>query len=926
MEKELPPGTIVGDRFEIRSVLGQGGMGVVYRALDRQTGQEVALKFLSRFQASDPILRERFQREAELTARVDGGPGVVRVHQIGVHEGSPYSALELCPGGDMADALRQGLEQERLLEICESVALTLGRCHAQGIVHRDVKPQNVLFDSDGRAKLCDFGLAVDQAERVRLTQTNTILGTPRYMAPEQADDAREAGPPADVYALGVLLYEGLVGRPPFVGSAIQVLRRVLEGPPPESPSRVLPGASIPRDLDLLVMRALERDPALRPSALELAADLAKIQRGEAIGSRRSLKPVLALAAVGLVSLLGGGAMRGAWKAQQEIAAASEFAASLSDEQVVGLETLAPEVRARASRELALLTFEPGEEDREAPARERLEAALVAGTPPEAVQPPQRASRLRSLAEALALTVGLDEVSDPRLRSFRFDDAWGRVEHGGRPKRPGQAVQGLEIARVVAKEVLRRRYRAQVAFALEEVDSRGAFGLASQLLPKGREARIAGLAPGADLDWEEDLARALDRSAPRWERRLARYTPRAAGALAKLADPKRELEILATLLQRPTRTALPPRLQGVWCALVERWVAAVESENLDPKGVRKVERVAALATRLFDLSPHTWRDPKGLRPLLQAYLDARPNRGQALPEGVFFSILRVLGGTIRVPAKRVVISLAPSRAGLDARYPQSRALAYWDYQGATSASERRRFAASVVGGARPDLAPDLQARVLLSEAKEAYSLTDQGRRRSDLTHASSCIRRARPLAQLPSTLSKILERHVELEWVAAGHAVDAERATRDAHAAFEALLQTMGPKEFEFYRTLRAAFWDHLADLARRGGSLETGLEFALAAAKGVPADMPVDNVDLRARAWARVFEAWRVGERWSEAEAGLVEVPDGMDRQNPFCAGELALLFDALGRKEEAREKLQRGLSSYPGDAFLIDVAKRLGQ
>tara|TARA_R110002072_G_scaffold67874_1_gene165930 strand:+ start:923 stop:3685 length:2763 start_codon:yes stop_codon:yes gene_type:complete len=920
MEQEFSPGALVEGRFEIRSPLGQGGMGVVVSALDRQSGREVALKFLSRTLALDSLVRERFQREAELTARVDGGPGVVRVLKIGLHEGSPYSALELCPGGDLADALRLGLDQGRVLEVCEVLARTLARCHAQGIVHRDVKPQNVLFDAEGNAKLCDFGLAVDQAEQLRLTQSNTLLGTPSYMAPEQIDDARQAGPPADVYALGSLLYKGLAGRPPFVGSAVQVLRRVLEGPPAKPPSQAAPGLAISEDLDLLVARALASDPALRPSALEFAEDLARIRAGETPSGRRPswLKRSLVVGAPLVALLFVGGGARWAWNTQQEIAAASRFATSLSDPEVVGLQPLAPEARARALEAVVVLTFDPGEEAREAPARERLEAALLAGTPPEAVEPPRRGSRLRSLAEALALTLGLEEEENPKLRSFRFDDAWGRIEHA---ERGGE----LEVVRAVAREVLRRQYRAQVSFALDEVDTRGAFGLAAQLLPRGRQARIAGLSADTTFGWERDLGEALDRSAERWERRLARYLPPPKGRLARVAEPRRELEILTTLLGRPTTTPLPPKLQGVWRALLERWIEVATPPD--------TERVAALATRLFDLCPETWRDPEGLRPLLQSYLDANPNRAGALPEGVFFSILRVLGGTIRVPAKRLVISHPPPRAGLDARYPGSRALAYWDYQIATSPAERQRCAERVVlplaEGARPDLSPDLQARVLLAESKEAYSLSDGGARRGDLPRALSCIRLARPLPRLPATLAKVLERELELEWVAAGEALDPERAshlTRAANAAFEELLRSVQPRAFAVYRTLRGAFWDHLAYLALRGGSLETGLEFALAAAKGDPADMPVDNVDLRARSWGRVFEAWRLGERWDDATAGLAEVPAGVDRQNPICAGELALLLDALGRKEEARERLQRGLSSYPGDAFLQDVARRLGE
>lgn len=923
--RTLEPGTLVGGRFEVMGPLGAGGMGVVLRARDLQSGQDVALKFLSPIHALDPLLVQRFQREAELTARVDGGPGVIRVLELGEFQGTPFSAIEFCPGGDLADAFKRGLDRERLLELCEQLAQTLARCHAQNIIHRDVKPQNVLLDATGQAKLCDFGLALDRAERIRLTQSQVILGTPAYMAPEQADDARQAGPPADVYALGALLYEGLAGRRPYVGGALSVLRQVLDETPPELPSKVAPDAGIEPALDALVAQVLAQDPAARPRAAEFAEALARIRRGEGelkAPARGRGRVALGLILVVLALLVSGGA-RAAWLEHTRIAAARAFAMSLEDDMVIGLVELSPELRARAERERLQLTFPEGEEDREQEARQRLEAALVAGSAPAELGPRAGGSApLRSLAEALVLSQDLHLVADRKTRGTRWREAWSRFESGARKGDP-------ELARKIAREVLRRRYRSIVHHALGEAEL-GGLTLQTRLLPKAREAKAAGLTH-PNFGWEADLREVLEAEAPSWEKRLAAFAPPAPApglapqerlGVAELKAPAKEFEVLGVLLRGPTQTALPPKLQAALLTWLEGWVAAARPQD--------GERVAALATQLFDLSPTTWTDPAGLRPLIGSYLDLDPRRSAPLPYGLFFAVLRVRAGSFQVPAHHVAraLSQVSNREAWGLRLPESRAIAYWDYQRATTASEQRRLADRVVGALRSDLSPDLQAGVLSSEARAAFPLAAHEQTpASDLNQALVHIRRARELAETPATLVTVLERELELEWAKAGYVKDLERAKRvtsAARAALEERLSTLGSYEYSLYRTERAVFWSHLANHARHSGNFELAVELGLTVANASQEDMPLDQQDLRAKAWSQIFFSWRGAKAFDAAAEGLKTFPEGMERQNPVCAAELALLLDAMGRVEEARAALERGQNSFKDDPFLRDVRANL--
>jgi eukaryotic-like serine/threonine-protein kinase len=271
------PGTRLGGRYDVIRPLGWGGMAEVYLTVDRQLGREVAVKVIRERYAEDERFVARFRREARAAASLSH-PNVVAVHDVGVHEGSPFIVMEHVPGRTLAELLRDNgaMPPDRVAEIGEAVARALGAAHAAGIIHRDVKPGNVMLTADGRVKVLDFGIA--RALRwTPLTDTPAVQGTAEYMAPEYVR-GDGADPRSDIYSLGVVLYELLTSRPPFTGdSPLQVAYKHLEEAPPP-PEAVRPG--LPAGLTAVVMRCLAKHPGDRyRRAEELAADLDRLQAG-----------------------------------------------------------------------------------------------------------------------------------------------------------------------------------------------------------------------------------------------------------------------------------------------------------------------------------------------------------------------------------------------------------------------------------------------------------------------------------------------------------------------------------------------------------------------------------------------------------------------------------------------------------------------
>ncbi|MBM3983372.1 MAG: serine/threonine protein kinase [Planctomycetes bacterium] len=313
-----PAVTVEG--FEILSTLGRGGMGVVYKATQSGLNRTVALKMLLAGPFADAALRARFLLEAESVAALEH-PNVVRVYSFGESGGHPYLAMEFVPGGTLAELVKSSgpLPAGRATALVAKLASAVAHAHAHGVVHRDIKPLNVLLSAEGEPRLTDFGLAkVGRADQ-NLSATGQVLGTPAYMAPEQAaGKVREVGTAADVYALGAVMYDVLTGRPPFLGDSVAV---TLQKVPTEEPARPRKlNAAIPADLETICLKCLEKVPAKRyPTAQALADDLLRYARNEPIGARptgaleRTTKWVRrnkviagALAAVTLAVLAGGG--------------------------------------------------------------------------------------------------------------------------------------------------------------------------------------------------------------------------------------------------------------------------------------------------------------------------------------------------------------------------------------------------------------------------------------------------------------------------------------------------------------------------------------------------------------------------------------------------------------------------------------------
>src|SRR5262249_45349668 len=271
--------------YEVQEVLGRGGMGVVYKAWHRRLHRPVAVKMLLAGAYAQPKELERFLREAETVAGLRHA-NIVQVHEAGDVDGRPYFTMEFVEGGSLAQELA-GTPQPagQAASLVATVAEALHAAHQGGTVHRDLKPGNILLMADGTPKLADFGVARQLEGAAGLTQSGAPVGTPSYMAPEQAEGkSRDVGPAADTYALGAILYELLTGRPPFrAETAAETLRQAI-AQDPVPPSRLK--ARVPRALGPVCLKGLGKEPQSRyATAAALSADLRRFLCGEAITAR-----------------------------------------------------------------------------------------------------------------------------------------------------------------------------------------------------------------------------------------------------------------------------------------------------------------------------------------------------------------------------------------------------------------------------------------------------------------------------------------------------------------------------------------------------------------------------------------------------------------------------------------------------------------
>jgi serine/threonine protein kinase len=271
--------------YEMLEELGRGGMGVVYRARQLSLKRLVALKLIRDGALAGPEQRARFRIEAEAAARMRHA-NVVAIYEVGEHQGRPYFAMEFVDGPTLERHLAgQPQPVRQAAELLRTLALAVQHAHTLNVVHRDLKPANILLSADGAPKISDFGLAKRlDSQSTALTQEGAVVGTPGYMAPEQAGGRTKGiGPATDVFALGALLYQVLIGRPPFLANSWQhAIEQVLHDEP-QPPARLRP--DVPEDLETICLKCLEKDPARRyASAADLANDLGRFLEGKAVAA------------------------------------------------------------------------------------------------------------------------------------------------------------------------------------------------------------------------------------------------------------------------------------------------------------------------------------------------------------------------------------------------------------------------------------------------------------------------------------------------------------------------------------------------------------------------------------------------------------------------------------------------------------------
>src|SRR5437773_8714009 len=271
--------TLFDGRYKILRKLGAGGMANVYLAEDQELGRRVAIKILNERHANDEQFVERFRREAKNAAGLSH-PNIVSIFDRGLAEGTYYIAMEYLDGRTLKELLvRNGPTPVPIaIDYARQILSALSFAHRNGIVHRDIKPHNIVVGTDGRLKVTDFGIARSGASQ--MTEAGSIVGTAQYLSPEQARGA-PVDPRSDLYSLGIVLYEMLTGQVPFTGDTpVEIAMKHLSQIP-EPPSELR--SEVPHELDAIVMRALAKDPDQRyTSAEEMDADLARVARGVAV--------------------------------------------------------------------------------------------------------------------------------------------------------------------------------------------------------------------------------------------------------------------------------------------------------------------------------------------------------------------------------------------------------------------------------------------------------------------------------------------------------------------------------------------------------------------------------------------------------------------------------------------------------------------
>ena len=278
---------LLPERYVDPQPIGRGGMGRIYRATDTALGRPVAIKVLDDRYAADAGVRARFTREGLAAARLSGNPNIVTIYDVGEYQGRPYMVMECLGGGSLEERLHGGaVPPQQALEWLEQAAIALDAAHRHGVVHRDVKPANLLLDRQGRIHVADFGIA-SAAGLDSVTQTGTVLGTAAYLAPEQAQGQR-ATPASDIYSLGIVAFELITGQRPFEGDTVAA--EAAAHVTAELPSVCDVNPDAPCELDPVFSKALAKDPAARyATAAEFVASL-RTELDRAAGPTQVLPP------------------------------------------------------------------------------------------------------------------------------------------------------------------------------------------------------------------------------------------------------------------------------------------------------------------------------------------------------------------------------------------------------------------------------------------------------------------------------------------------------------------------------------------------------------------------------------------------------------------------------------------------------------
>jgi hypothetical protein len=524
--------------------LGHGGMGVVYRAWQDDLQRLVAVKVMGAHASRDAA--ERFLREARLVSKLRH-PGIVAVHELGKKDGRPYFSMDLIEGAGLDRAIRgRKMPAKKLAETLKSVALALDFAHRNGVVHRDIKPANILLDANGSPFVTDFGLAADIAGGQALTVSGAVMGTPAYMAPEQARGRHgRPDPRTDIYSLGAVMFEGLTGVPPVPqGDIVSMVKSILEDTP-RRPSEIAP--QVPKDAETICLKCLCKDPAERyQSGRELADDLGRFIEGASISARPAsalagamkkrggllaAAGLVAAVAIGIVAILGThepAGPPGAGRPAEEAATDSEkerLYSEIEDLRRQLAQAKTDEDRRRIAEALAAKTTEtiPGFSER----------------PPDVPKPPPVAryaeldrevarflegGRFATAAGKLSQFAARDAdeelwVAGARAKIAKAEEAWfegiaGRArEHGARQEWEAAAKAWREIADGDADDSRREAAEAQAALATENAAAAARAAKAEALRGKMEPLieRVAELAGKRDYEGAETALREFSKS-------------------------------------------------------------------------------------------------------------------------------------------------------------------------------------------------------------------------------------------------------------------------------------------------------------------------------------------------------------------------------------------------------------------------------